>query len=395
MAQIKLVTFTTLYPNVSQPCHGLFVEHRLRYLLKSREVETRVVAPVPWFPFKHSCFGRYAVFARVPYKERRHDIDILHPRYPVFPKIGMTLAPFLLAGAMRPVFANLIKNGYRFDLIDAHYFYPDGVAAVILGRIFRKPVIVTGRGTDINWIPKYRMPRRLIVHAALRADAVITVCEALKGALIALGVPGNKITSLRNGVDLDLFRPDDRQMWRARLGVSGTTLVYVGHLIKRKGHDLVIRAVAELDNVNLLIVGEGKENAFLKSLVQKLGITDRVTFLGAVPQETLRSIYSAADALVLASSREGWPNVLLEAMACGTPVIASPVWGTPEVVTAPEAGVLMRERTPAGLVQAFHALFANYPSRKATRRYAERFDWEETTQLNLTLIRDILAPRLV
>jgi glycosyltransferase involved in cell wall biosynthesis len=225
----------------------------------------------------------------------------------------------------------------------------------------------------------------------IATDAIITVCEALKEALVELGVPEDKITSLRNGVDLNLFRPNDRQAWRARLGISGTTLVSVGHLIKRKGHDLVIRAVAELNSVHLLIVGEGKENSSLKSLVRRLGITDRVTFLGVLPQEKLRGIYNAADALVLTSSREGWPNVLLEAMACGTPVIASPVWGTPEVVTAPEAGVLMPERTPAGLVQAFHALFDNYPSREATRRYAEQFSWHETTQRNIALLRKILA----
>jgi glycosyltransferase involved in cell wall biosynthesis len=395
MARIKIVTFTTLYPNAVQPTNWLFVEHRLRHLLKSGEIEAKVVAPVPWFPIKHSCFGRYALYARVPDKERRHGIDVFHPRYPVVPKIGMVIAPLLMVTTLRPVFTKLRRDGYKFDLIDAHYFYPDGVAAVLLGRMFNKPVIITGRGTDINVFPRYRLPRKSILWAARRAAASITVCQALKNKLVEMGVPEKHVTVLRNGVDLELFHPIDRDAARQRLGLDGITLLSVGNLVKLKGHDIVIRALRELPKVHLLIAGDGEEEFKLRKLTNSLGVSNRVTFLGPLLQEDLIEYYGAVDALVLASSREGWANVLLEAMACGTPVIASSVGGTPEVVTAPEAGVLMRERTPAGLVQAFHALFANYPSRNATRRYAERFDWEETTQLNLTLIRDILAPRLV
>jgi glycosyltransferase involved in cell wall biosynthesis len=378
-APIRLLTFTTLYPNSMQPSHGVFVEQRLRHLVASGGVESKVVAPVAWFPFRNRIFGQYAVNASVPASENRYGIAVLHPRYPLVPKVGMASAPFLLAAAVKPYIQKLFANGYRFDLIDAHYFYPDGVAASAISRMIGCPLIITARGTDINLIPRYHIPRRLIVRTALRADAIITVCEALKEALVALGVPADKIISIRNGVDPDLFRPDDRQAWRARLGVSGTTLVSVGHLIKRKGHDLVIRAVAELEGVSLLIAGDGREKPYLKSLARALGISDRVTFLGNVPQEHLRGIYNAADALVLASSREGWPNVLLEAMACGTPVIASAVWGTPEVVKAPAAGVLLSDRTPAGIVNAFGKLFATYPDRNATRKYAEQFGWQATS----------------
>jgi glycosyltransferase involved in cell wall biosynthesis len=122
-------------------------------------------------------------------------------------------------------------------------------------------------------------------------------------------------------------------------------------------------------------------------------VSERVKLLGAVPQTELKTYYNAADALVLASSREGWANVLLEAMACGTPVVASKVWGTPEVVAAPEAGVLMEERTPQGLVEALARLRANYPDHGATRRYAEGFGWQPTTQGQIDLFQRILAKK--
>ena len=389
MSRIKLLTFTTLYPNAAQRRHGVFVEQRLRHLLSSGEVESRVVAPVPWFPWRHRAFGKYAVFAHTPRVEQRHGIDIQHPRYPLVPKIGMTTAPALLAMGAKSTLRQ-VRDAYDFDVIDAHYFYPDGVAAALLARRLQKPLVITARGTDLNLIPRYYLPRRMIQWAAGVADGLITVCQALKDSLVQLGVPDEKVTVLRNGVDLELFQPVDRKAARAELRLRTTTLLSVGHLIERKGHDIVIRALAEIPEVDLLIAGDGEEAVALKQLASSCGVADRVTFLGDVPHEQLKHYYGAVDALVLASSREGWANVLLESMACGTPVIATNVWGTPEVVAAKEAGVLMDERTPAALVEAFHRLMTEYPSYGDTRRYAERFSWADTTRGQLQVFRQVI-----
>lgn len=395
MSAVKILTFTTLYPNAAQPRHGIFVEQRLRRLVESGQAETRVVAPVPWFPFTHAWFGSYAAFATVPRHEERHGIRILHPRYILLPKVGMALAPFFLAAAMIPVVRRIIRGGYDFDLIDAHYFYPDGVAATLLGKIFKRPVVITARGTDLNLIPRYLLPRKMILWAARRAAGIITVCRALKDVLIRLGISEGDVTVLRNGVDLKLFHPVDREKWRQQLDLTRTTLLSVGHLIQRKGHDFVIQALADLPDVELLIAGDGEEEGALKSLALSCGVSNRVKFLGAIKQDQLKNYYGAVDALVLASSREGWANVLLEAMACGTPVVASSVWGTPEVVAAPEAGVLMKNRTPAALAQAVRQLLDHYPDHAATRRYAERFSWDDTTQGQLALFNDVVQKRLV
>lgn len=389
--RMRVLTFTTLYPNGAQPQHGVFVENRLRHLVASGEVESTVLAPAPWFPSGHARFGEYARYARVPRRETRHSLDVFHPPYIVVPKIGMSIAPTLLYLSARAAMRRLLAEGRRFDLIDSHYFYPDGVAAVMLGREFGLPVVITGRGADLNQIPAYGVPRAQILWAARHAAAMVTVCQSLKTSLIDFGGEEGKIHVLRNGVDLHQFRPVDRAAARATIGVSGPTIVSVGALIARKGHDLVIRALAQIPDATLLIAGEGAERANLERLAAQLGVAGRVRLLGQVSHEQLTPLYNAADISVLASSSEGWANVLLESMACGTPVAATNVSGTPEAVTAPEAGVLINERTPDGIAQAIRGLFATLPTRQATRSYAEMFSWEATTNGQLALFRRILA----
>jgi glycosyltransferase involved in cell wall biosynthesis len=334
-------------------------------------------------------YGSYGELQNVPSREERNSLVIEHPRYLVVPKFGMTLTPHTLYRAMRKRLIALLKAGHGFDLIDAHYFYPDGVAAVRLAREFGLPVTVTARGTDLNLIPEFPAPRRMILEAAAKANGLITVCQALKDTLVEMGVAADRVTVLRNGVDLELFRPVDREAARKALGFTRRTLASVGLLIDRKGHHHIIRALRQLPETDLVIAGGGPDRRGLERLAEEEGVKDRVRFLGPVDQNRLREIYNGADALVLASSREGWANVLLEAMACGTPVVASAVWGTPEVVTQPEAGVLMPSLDPDGVVAGVNALFAAYPLHAATRRYAEGFNWDATTQGQLQLFRAI------
>jgi glycosyltransferase involved in cell wall biosynthesis len=389
---VRILTFTTLFPNTADPVHGVFVENRLRHLVASGRVEARVLAPVPWFPFRSKMFGRYGRFARAPRSEQRHGLTVDHPRYLVIPKVGMNLAPRLLYRAARPVLARLLSEG--IELIDAHYFYPDGVAAAMLARDFDLPLTITARGTDLNLIARFGGPRRKIEWAASTADHMITVSQALKGVLVEMGIDGEGVSVLRNGVDLEAFQPpEDREAVRRALGLRHRALVCVGNLVPLKGYDLVIRACAELPDTDLLIAGDGPERSNLEGLANDLGIGERLRLLGRVDHAALGRFYGAADALVLASSREGWPNVLLEAMACGTPVVANRVGGTAEAVTEPAAGVLVEERSPAALAAGIRRLLDNPPDRADTRRYAERFSWQATTEGQLDIFSRVLARR--
>nr|WP_242463517.1 glycosyltransferase [Rhodothalassium salexigens] len=388
--------FSSLFPNAEQPFHGIFVENRLRHLLAESGWQAQVVAPVPWFPFKGRAFGAYGRFARVPAREERHGLSICHPRYPVIPKLGMSVAPRLLYLGARAAVRRAVQSGVPVDLIDAHYFYPDGVAAAMLAREFALPLTITGRGTDLNLIPRYPRCRAQIQWAAETASGLITVCNALADDLAALGVARERVTVLRNGVDATVFRPepDAAAALRAEHGRPGEAVwLSVGHLIERKGHDLAIRALSLAPEGRLWIVGTGPEEAALRALARQLGLADRVRFLGAFPHDRLAAIYSAADVLILGSTREGWPNVLLESMACGTPVVATAVNGSPEVVRADVAGRVVPERTAAAVAEAVAAVLAQAADGAAVRAYAEDFSWTATSRGQMALFERIIADR--
>lgn len=391
--EIKILTFSTLFPNQAQPHHGVFVENRLRHLIDHNKVSAKVIAPVPWFPFTSDVFGDYATFAKVPRSDRRFGLEVAYPRYPLIPKVGMNLTPSLMYRAVKPLVTRLLRDGFDFDLIDSHYFYPDGVAAAYIARDIGKPFTVTARGTDLNLIPNYPTPRRLITEAAEQADGLITVCQALKDELVKLGIADKKVEVLRNGVDLELFQPREREAAKKKFGVSGTLLLSVGHLIERKGHHLIIEGMPRIPDATLLIAGTGPDDAALRAQVKSLGLEDRVRFLGGVPHQDMSHLYSAADVLVLASSREGWANVLLETMASGTPAAATNVWGAPECITDPAAGALIPERTPEAIADTVLSLLENPPSRDATRAHAELFSWQATSQGQYDLFRSILRRR--
>ena len=354
------------------------------------------MAPVPWFPAvaaRAMPTSPWAKQALAEPAETRGGLRIMHPRYPVIPRFGMSIAPGLLYAASVRAIGAAQQDGLAFDAIDAHYLYPDGVAAVALGRRFGVPVVITARGSDVTQLPDYPVPRRLIRWAMARADALISVSAGLKTAMVALGGDPSRITVLRNGVDLAMFQPVDRDAARKALGLNGPTLLSVGLLTERKGHHRVIAALQELPEWQLLIVGDGPDREKLMARAQSLGVADRVRMTGPVPHAALPQYYSAADALVLASSREGWANVLLESMACGTPVVASPIPGNPEVVQEPAAGVIMPENSAPGVASGVRALLNVLRPRVETRAYAERFSWDETSAGQMAVFRRVLADR--
>ncbi|MEM9704616.1 MAG: glycosyltransferase [Pseudomonadota bacterium] len=387
---MKILTLTTLYPNAAAPDHGVFVENRLMALKKFSGVDIRVIAPVPWFPFTSPIFKSYGRAAAAPHFETRRGIDVLHPRFMVAPKIGMTLSAHTLEACFFKHARRLIDSGWDFDVIDAHYLYPDGVAAVRVAQRLGKPVVVTARGSDVSQLPDFQRQRAMIVNATKNADGVIAVANALKEALVKIGAPDCNIEVVRNGVDTDIFKPTEQNDIKASISPktnwSKTRLILsVGSLIDRKGHDRTISALTHIPNAHLAIIGDGPRKEALKKLAHDTGVADRIDVLGQIPHTELPKYYSAADICILASSREGWPNVLLEAMACGTPVVATPIWGSREVVSSQAAGRLSTDQSPEEIAAAANDLLLNTPKRHETVAFAERHSWRAPAE-DLTAI---------
>lgn len=358
----------------------MFVERRLCELEKRKGIRATVVSPVPWFPVRGRVFGRYGRMAAIDREDRRLGISIYRPRYLQLPKIGMTSAPYLMANAVGKAMHEIIGEHGPFDLIDAQYFYPDGVAASLLAERFDLPLLITALGSDINLIGRYTLPRRAMLQAARKADGIVAVSEALANTMLELGMPEAKMHVFRNGVDLEFFSPGDADRSKQALSLDGQVLLSVGVLKEAKGHDLAIRLVAEAPDVRLVVIGSGPDRAELEALAEDLGVAERVRFTGGLDHSALRSYYRAADALVLMSRREGMPNVVLESIACGTPVIATAVGGIPEVIADDSVGRLVRERNLSALKDAWDSLSSGQPDRDSVRRHANRFSWDETIE---------------
>lgn len=341
---INILVFTSLYPNRVSPQLGVFIKERMTRYAKSSGNSVRVVAPVPYFPpFKWS--RRYP-FSQISQDEMIDGTEVSHPRYVMTPKVGMMWYGLLMFLSVLPRVSR-INREFKFDVIDAHFVYPDGFAAMLLGRWFKKPVVVSARGSDINQYKEFPVIRSLLMRTLRGVDRVIAVSQALKDTMVRLGVQPEHISVIPNGVDPGKFAPLSRQEARHMLKLSGPKLILsVGNLTENKGMDLLVKALHLLahqrqrSDLHLAIVGNGPCRPALVELVRALGLEDRVCLVGAVPHHELNRWYSAADVFCLASAREGLPNVVLEALACGTPVVATPVGGIPEVISSERVGLL-------------------------------------------------------
>jgi glycosyltransferase involved in cell wall biosynthesis len=377
-AVLNVLTISSLFPNAEQTRHGTFVEERLRHLADTGRFAVHVVAPVPWFPFRGAAFGQYGAYARVRQTEERGGRRILHPRWLAIPKVGMAVAPDLYARGIEST-VRRVAAGLRSPVVlDGHFLYPDGVATALLAERLGLPFILTARGQDVTLFPQYAGPRRRILAACAAAARVITVSEALRAALLGLGVAPDKVVTLRNGVDLRRFACPDRGEAARRAGFRRTTLVAVGHLIERKDHAFMLRALPLVPDVDMVIVGEGPLHQSLLELARELGVADRVRITGHVLQPELVHFYGGARLSLLASRHEGMPNVVLESLACGTPVVSTVVEGVPELLTVPAAGTLVTSHDPAAFAAGIRAQLARTADPVATRAHAATLGWEPT-----------------
>lgn len=372
------------------PNHGVFVKERMTTFARLNGDQVKVVAPVPYFPpLKFNWRWKYSQVVR---QEIVDGLAVYHPKFFMPPKIGMSLYGILMFLSALPVVIKL-KRDFDFEVIDAHYVYPDGFAAVLLGFFFKRPVVVSARGSDINLFLRFPIIRRLLKLTLKKAAAVIAVCQALKDVMVNLNIPPAKITVIPNGVDTAKFFPVSKQVARRQLGLPGGKIILsVGELIPRKGFHVLIQALELLvreysrRNIHLIIVGEGAYRKTLENLIASLKLVKHVRLAGSVPHTELYKWYSAADLFCLASDREGWPNVILESLACGTPVVATAIWGTPEILTSDKVGFLTKREARDMAEKLSLALDKSWPPQEIVN-FTRAHTWEEVA----LSVSDVLA----
>lgn len=374
---LRVLTLSTLFPDASRPNFGVFVERQTLGLAAHPDVELRLVAPVglpPWLLSRHA---HYADLAKLPARETWKGLDTHRPRFTTLPGTGGRFHAGALTRRLIPLLTR-IRREFAFDVIDAEFFFPDGPAAIALGRHFGVPVSIKARGADIHHWGRAPATAAQVIAAGQAANGVLAVSQAMRADMAALGIPADRIRVHHTGVDLDRFAPIDRVAARAAYGVTGPLIVSLGALIPRKGHDIAIGALAALPGATLLIAGEGPERAALTAQIAALGLGERVRLLGSVPHDDLPALLGAADVMALASSSEGLANAWVEALACGTPIVITAAGGAGEVVTDPAYGRIVA-RNPAAFAAGIAEVLNDPPAPDVVRSGAARFTWDANT----------------
>ena len=393
----RLLVLSSLFPSASQPTAGVFIRERMFRV--ARQLPIVVVAPQPWFPLQGLIrLVRPHFRPKAPSFELMQDIEVHRPRFLSFPGVLKWSDGLFMALGSYLTVRRLFRR-HALNILDVHFGYPDGDAGRLLGRWLNAPVMLTLRGKEERQARTVVGPA--LRRAVLRADRLITVSEALRDLAVGFGADARRITVIGNGIDLSKFQPVPQEEARAKLGLpqDAKILISVGTLVERKGFHRVIECLPQLlrrhPHVHYLAVGgpgpEGDMSAKLRAQVAALGLQQRVHFLGSCASERLKFPLSAADVFVLASSYEGWANVLLEALACGLPVVATDVGGNAQVINSNRLGRIVPFGDSAALASALDEALSHTWNRAALREYAESNSWDSRIPVLVDAFRQMLA----
>jgi len=373
---MKVLIITNLFPNNRQPGRGIFNQQQFREL--AQMCELKIIAPLPWCP---RFLSRWDNCAQVPDKEMIDGIEVFHPRYLVTPKIGRSFYGYFLYLGIIPTIKKVAQS-FSFDIILATWAYPDAFAGMLTAKHFKKPLVIKVHGSDVNLFSKYFWRRLMMRRAFEHSQKVIAVSSELKEKIQHLGILEDKIAVIGNGVNTHIFKPMEKNECRKKLALplEPKLVVFIGNLVEVKGIEFLITAFRDLrDDITLRIVGEGGLQSKLEKQVRELNLSRRIVFTGRCPHMDIPVWMNAADIFCLPSLNEGCPNVVLEALACGTPVVASRVGGIPDMITSPGQGILTAPRDSKGLAQAIDTLITKVNSKQKGEAILKR-SWSDTAR---------------
>lgn len=321
---MKVLIITNLFPNSKEPTRGIY--NKQEFLELAKLCEIKVVAPLPWY-YKRE----------VPKREDIDGIDVYHLRYFMMPKIARSLYGFFFFLSLVEKVKKIYEN-FKFDLIFAAWVYPDGFGSFLIAKALRTSIVIKVQGSDVNRHTKYYIRRKMISYTLRNSKKVIAVSKALKERMIEISVPEDKIIVISNGVDTSLFKPMDKEECRKKMGLplNKKIILFIGNLVPVKGVDFLVEAFYKVSDtikdLILVIVGDGHKKQTLWEKTKKLGLEKRINFVSKQSHNTIPLWINSCDVFCLPSLSEGCPNVILEAIACGKPIVASNVGGIPELL---------------------------------------------------------------
>jgi teichuronic acid biosynthesis glycosyltransferase TuaC len=391
---MRVAVVTTFYPNAAEPHRAVFVRNLVGAL--ERHVPVTVVSPVPYAPPGRN--PRWRGLRGIPRRAQDSQREVLHPRYAVIPKVARLSGLTYFLG----VFGTLkrLVRSEAIDLLHVHCAFPDAVGVALAASRLGVPFVATAHGSDINVYAEQRPIRWQVARALGRAGAVIAVSSALQRKITALApsASGRVLHIPCAGVDRRVFHVRDRLAARAELGLpqQGRTVLFAGQLFPIKAVDVLIAAWQALasqqrlqPNDLLVLAGEGPQRQALQT--QAAAGTGNVRFIGEVPQERLATWLGAATLFCLPSRNEGTPNVIVEALASGRPVVASRVGGIPEVVSDGVNGLLVEPGSAPALAEAMGAALDRDWDAAMVAESVTALTWDELARRNLAVLENVLA----
>lgn len=390
--RLRILVSSGIFPNRVLTNRGIYNLKAATAL--ARYCDVRVVAPVPYFPSVLRA-PRYDWYARVPRRDEVGGFAVEYPRYFVTPKVGRSLHGVFLYLSVRSFYRDVIRR-FTPDVILGYFAYPYGFANVLFGRAAGVPVVTFCRGSDIHSIARKPSQARMIAWALRRSAKVFAVSRSLKADVVALGVDADHVVVIPNGIEAERFTRTGRETARARVGLpaAGRVVVCVSRLSAEKGIDVLIDAVAHVQtrDVRVVIVGDGPDQEALAQRARDAGVSDRVVFAGARPHDEVPLWISAADVAVLSSRKEGYPNAVVEYLACGRPVVATRVGGVPEILTSSDLGAMVDPENPRALAGAIDAALARTWDEEAIARAGCARDWDTVAREMVAEFERIASP---
>lgn len=388
---MKVLFISNLYPNIQEPLRAVYNKQKLAHLKELCDIT--IVAPVFCYPFK-SLFDKK--IEHIPYKEMIDGMDVYHPRALYMPRFLRSTYGYLYYQSIRSLIKKLSKE-LDFDVIYASWLYPDGFAAMRIAEDLKIPFIVEALGSDVNVYTKSLLRRKIIVNVLKRSEAVVAASEDLKKKIVNLGISESKIAVIYVGIDRGLFFPRERCSAREDLRIKwrGKVSLFIGNLVAIKGVGYLLKAmmVSRRDDWMLFIIGDGPQRRSILGMIDSMGLNERVILVGQIEHNKIQLWMNAADVVCLPSLAEGVPNVILEAAACGIPVVASSVGGVPEVVDN-GTGVLVRPGYFKEFADAIDTALSRDWDRCFINRQVSRFSWEKNARELMECLHSSLSKKL-